>query len=133
MDYYQMVLVNGTWKLWSITIDEFYWRSANWTAGLAGAELNVTASNSTEPQISGLARKYHPDVSLVDLGERQRGFQGGMGRIVQWPEIQTMWFGYRNPVTGRTPEHFWEGFVPCRVRGNWSLSANGYQEPPPCL
>ncbi|ORY00093.1 hypothetical protein BCR34DRAFT_618714 [Clohesyomyces aquaticus] len=106
----QMVLENGKWRLWSITIDEFYWQSKNWKEGWAGA--NPRDASSPNPGPSALFNKYPPEVSLVEIGDREAGFQGAAGRFIQWPEIQRMWFHYRNPV-----------------RPDWSLTANGYQEP----
>ena len=123
----QVVLEDGKWRLWSVTIDEFYWQSSSWKEGWANAKLrNGTASN---PEPAGWTRKYPPDITLADVGERESTFRGGSGRYIEWPEIQRMWFQYRNPVSGREPEWYWPGCVPCQVRKDWSLEANGYQEP----
>lgn len=124
----QMVLEDGKWKLWSITIDEFYWQSVDWVGGWSAA--NPRAANATNPSPNSLLTKYPPDVTLMDVGDREAGFQGGSGRFVAWPEIQRMWFSYRNPVSGREPEHYWPGCVPCQAKQGMSLTANGYQEPP---
>lgn len=121
----QMVLEDGKWKLWSITIDEFYWQSVDWAGGWAAAKPR----NSTAPNPSP-SKKLVSDCSLVEVGERERGFEGGVGRFVQWPEIQRMWFQYSNLVSGRTPEFYWPGCVPCQVRKEWRLDESGYQEPP---
>jgi hypothetical protein len=114
----QMVLEAGIWRLWSVTIDEFYWQSSSWAMGWSG---NATLRNESlpDPEPAGWTKKYPPDLSIKDVGEREAGFMGGSGRFVQWPSIQRMWFGYRNLVSGRMPQWFWEGCVPCRVRGDW--------------
>jgi len=124
----QMVLEDGKWKLWSVTIDEFYWQSPNWTGGWAAA--NPRSANASNPSPANLLTKYPPDVTLVDVGDREAGFEGGTGRYIAWPEIQRMWFAYRNPVSGRVPQYYWPGCVPCHARPELSLTANGYQEPP---
>ena len=125
----QMVLEDGKWKLWSITIDEFYWQSTNWTAGWANP--NPPKANATESP-SALLTKYPPDITLVQTGDRESTFRGGRGTSINWPEIQRMWFAYRNPVSGRLPQYYWPGCVPCHSEAgkSWSLEANGYQEPP---
>ncbi|KAH7084636.1 hypothetical protein BKA63DRAFT_497934 [Paraphoma chrysanthemicola] len=123
----QVVLEDGKWRLWSITIDEFYWQSTSWKEGWATAKpRNGTASN---PEPPGWTKRYPPDVTLADVGERESTFRGGSGKYIEWPDIQRMWFQYRNPVSGRAPEWYWPGCVPCQVRSDWSLEANGYQEP----
>ncbi|KAF2466858.1 uncharacterized protein BDR25DRAFT_395436 [Lindgomyces ingoldianus] len=124
----QMALEDGKWRLWSITIDEFYWQSKDWEKGWAGVDPRNASSPLPAP--SALLTKYPPDVTLVQIGDREDGFQGGTGRFISWPEIQRMWFQYRNLVSGRVPEHYWPGCVPCQLKKEWSLSANGYQEPP---
>jgi hypothetical protein len=168
----QMVLEEGSqwkWKLWSITIDEFYWQSSNWGSGWAGvgqrrpnsttstssssrptstrrassSSLTTTAISSVpatsatsataEPTGTLLTRQStRPDLVLTDprMGEREIGFAGGSGRRVSWPDIQRMWFMFRNPVTGRLPQWYWPGCVPCKAIPEWALTANGYQEPP---
>ncbi|KAK0669111.1 hypothetical protein QBC41DRAFT_392393 [Cercophora samala] len=138
----QLVLEGGKRKLWSITIDEFYWNSRNWTAGWA----NVAPVSSTTPPKRWLTNKptnkrqsndLPPDVSLRHpaLLERETGFNGGPPPTVSWPGVQRMWWAYRNLVTGAIPSDnsYWgpPGCVPCRgAKPEWALTANGYQEPP---
>jgi len=124
----QTVLEDGKWKLWSITIDEFYWQSTNWTGGWSAANPRNLSEPSPGP--SSWITKYPPDITLIDVGDREAGFRGASGQFIQWPEIQRMWFGFRNPVSGRIPEYYWPHCVPCVAEPDWSLSANGYQEPP---
>ncbi|WP_432828902.1 nuclear transport factor 2 family protein [Dactylosporangium sp. CA-092794] len=124
----QVVLENGTWKLWSLTIDEFYWQSPNWVGGWAAA--NPRSPTAPNPPPSSLITQYRPDVLLTDVGVREEGFQGGSGRFIAWPEIVPMWFEYRNPVSGRVPPKYWPDCVPCEFRPDWKLTSNGYQLPP---
>jgi hypothetical protein len=123
----QVVLEDGKWRLWSVTIDEFYWQSPSWKEGWANAQLRNGTAPKPEP--AGWTKRFPPDVTLADVGERESTFRGGSGRFIEWPEIQRMWFQYRNPVSGREPEWYAPGCVPCQVRKDWSLGANNYQEP----
>jgi hypothetical protein len=125
----QVVLEDGKWRLWSVTIDEFYWQSSSWQEGWAMAKPRNSSQPNTDPPT--WTKKFPPDLFLKDVGERESTFGGGSGRLLQWPEIQRMWFQYRNPVSGRKPEWYWPGCVPCEVRKDWSLESNGWQEPWP--
>jgi hypothetical protein len=124
----QVVLENGKWRLWSITIDEFYWQSPSWKEGWAMAKPR----NSTH-SIKHRACRLDEEVPARSFPQRcrreRKHLWGGSGRSLQWPDIQRMWFQYRYPVSGREPEWYWPGCVPCQVRKDWSLEANGYQEP----
>ncbi|KAK0654755.1 hypothetical protein B0T16DRAFT_497958 [Cercophora newfieldiana] len=102
--YHDQVVLDsaGIWRLWSITIDEFYWNSGRWSTGWGGVEPR--APNASNPGPRDLTRQFPPDLILTEMGERERGFQGGTGRFTAWPDIQKMWFMYRNPVSGRVPE-----------------------------
>jgi len=76
-------------------------------------------------------KTYPPDLTLAEIGApRESGFQGGVGRYIAWPEILPMWWNMRNPVSGRVPELYWPGCVPCHNKPSWSLASNNYQEPP---
>jgi hypothetical protein len=123
----QMVLEDGKWRLWSVTIDEFYWQSSTWEGGWSAA----TPRNASAPNPGGATwtSKYPPDISIVGVGERESTFRGGSGKYIEWPDIQRMWFQYKNPVSGRVPEWYWPGCVPCQAMPSWKLEANGYQEP----
>ena len=123
-------------KLWSLVIDEFYWNSGSWAGGWAG--VNSTAVGRRAERGGPVQRRqqgiggYIADLSLNDpgMGPREVGFMGGPPPTVRWPEIQRMWWEYRNPVTGRVPaDSYWPGCVPCKARPDWGLMANGYQEP----
>src|SRR5688572_11157285 len=127
----QVVLENGVWRLWSVAIDEHYFSSPTYEGGWAAAK----APQATAPRAGGAApagpraggaapggqraggaapaNNYPPDIPLTKLGERQRGFRGGTGETITWPGILPMWFHYKNPVSGRIPEHYWPDCVPC--------------------
>jgi hypothetical protein len=123
----QVVLEGGRWRLWSVTIDEFYWQSASWKEGWRTAPAAHAGQSNADPP--AWTKRYPPDLTLGDVGARESTFRGGSGRLIEWPEKQRMWFQYANPVSGRKPEWYWPGCVPCRVRPDWSLEANGWQEP----
>jgi hypothetical protein len=119
----KLILEDGTWKLWNVAIDEPYWSSAGYTGGWAKVKDRPPP---TSPRRNVLLDKYPPDIALTDLGEREMGFGGGPGPTVDWPSIKPMWFSYRNPVSGRTPPHYWPDCVTCSARPDTSLEANGY-------
>jgi len=123
-------------KLWSLVIDEFYWNSGSWTAGWAGVTPAAQKMRRGEERASLERRQqgidgYIADLSLKDaaMGPREIGFNGGPPPTVRWPDIQRMWWAFRNPVSGRVPDSYWPGCVPCQARPSWNLTANGYQEP----
>jgi chitodextrinase len=124
----EFVLENGIWRIWSLTIDEFYWQSVNWAGGWSAA--NPRNPSLPDPAPSTLVTRYPPDVLLSAVGERSRGFSGGSPGYIAWPGIVPMWFHYRNPVSGRLPAFYWPDCAPCGVRPDWKLTANGYQKPP---
>ncbi|MBQ1046311.1 MULTISPECIES: nuclear transport factor 2 family protein [unclassified Micromonospora] len=124
----EFVLENGIWRIWSLTIDEFYWQSTNWAGGWAAA--NPRDPSLPDPAPSALATNYPPDVLLSSMGERSRGFRGGSPGYIQWPGIVPMWFHYKNPVSGREPQFYWPQCAPCEVRPDWRMSEHGWQEPP---
>ncbi len=128
---------NGVWQLWSLTVDEHYWTMPNWTGGWAAA--NPRSPTAPNPPGGQLLQTYPPDVTMVEVGAREEGFQGGIGRYVAWPEIHKMWFDFRNPVSGRVPGstvtdgsiNYWPlGCVPCEAEPAWQFPNNGYQSTP---
>jgi len=124
----QAVLEDGVWRLWSLTIDEHYYASPDWKGGWAAA--TPRPADAPPPPPSPLLTKYPPDIRLTELGRRQEGFRGGPGETIEWPGILPMWFHYRNPVSGRTPENFWPDCVPCERAPETRMTAHGYQRPP---
>lgn len=124
----QVVYEDGHYRLWSVTIDEFYWQSSSWEGGWSAAKPRN--ASEPDPEGAGWTKRYPPDITIKDVGERESTFIGGSGKVIQWPDIQRMWFQYRNPVSGRVPQYYWPGCVPCKVKKDWALEENGFQEPP---
>jgi len=130
----QAVLEKGAWKLWSLTIDEPYF-SAQFPYGwsrtppprLAPAAATRPAGTPAPP--SG-AELYPPDIPLSLLGKRMEKFAGGTGETVRWPGILNMWFHYKNPVSGRVPEHYWPNCGTCEYAPHTSMEKYGYMLPP---
>jgi hypothetical protein len=123
----QVVLENGIWRLWTVTIDEPYMMMPSWQGGWSAAKPPPPGGGM---RASPLLQRYPPDLLLTDLGRREEGFAGGTGTKIDWPGILPMWFHYRNPVSGREPELYWPDCVPCEVRPEVRLTSNGYQMPP---
>ncbi|WP_404714087.1 nuclear transport factor 2 family protein [Sphingomonas sp. MMS24-J13] len=123
----QMVLEDGIWRFWNLSLDEPYMVSPDWKGGWSGAKDRVIDSNAPA---SPLMAKYPPDIPIKSLGARMEHFRGGTGQTIEWPGILPMWFDYRNPVSGRVPEHYTPVCVPCDVRPDLALSAHGYLAPP---
>ena len=121
------VLEDGVWRIWELTLDEPYITPVAWTDGV------WAKSKDPDPGLPKRAFRggnFPPDVPLASLGKREEHFAGGPGDTLQWPSIMPMWFGYTNPVSGRVPELYEPQCVPCAVRPDLRLDANGYQEPP---
>jgi SnoaL-like protein len=121
----QVVLEDGIWKFWSVVIDEHYFSSPTYEGGWSSAKDPVTPRRPPAPNTS-----YPPDIPLTKLGERERGFRGGVGDEIGWPGILPMWFHYKNPVSGRVPEHYWPDCVPCIQFPETSMKNHGYLLPP---
>ena len=127
----QAALEKGTWKLWSVAIDEFYYNSASYAAGWTKVPYEP-AEKTPDPLLSS----YLPDVPLTALGKREQAFIPGsteFNRYVHngpaypgYPSAVPMWFSYKNPVSGRTPQYYWPDCVTCVARPETSLKANGY-------
>jgi hypothetical protein len=121
----QVVLEDGIWKFWSVVIDEHYFSSPTYEGGWSSAKDPATPRRPPTPNSS-----YPPDIPLTKLGERERGFRGGTGDEITWPAILPMWFHYKNPVSGRLPEHYWPDCVPCMQYPDTSMKNHGYLLPP---
>lgn len=124
----QTVLENGIWRLWSLEIDEPYFTTAGWKGGWSG--VKPRPEGTPRPPPSPLVTKYPPDILMTELGRRAEHFRGGTGETIEWPGILPMWFNYRNPVSGRVPEHYWPDCVPCELRPELSMVRHGYLMPP---
>ena len=123
----QAVLEDGIWRLWSLTIDEHYMTSENWTEGWAGVAPTPPGEAAGQ---SPLVERLPPDILMTQLGRRAEHFRGGTGVTYAWPDILPMWFHYKNPVSGRVPEHYWPDSVPALDLPEARLVAHGYQMPP---
>jgi hypothetical protein len=131
----QAVLEKGAWKLWSLTIDEPYF-SAAWPNGWGramparppAARPAATAAAAL-PTIPGSVI-YPPNVAQGLIGRRMEGFAGGVGETIRWPGILNMWFHYKNPVSGRVPEHYWPNCGVCEFAPYLSMDKYGYMLPP---
>jgi ketosteroid isomerase-like protein len=123
----QMVLEDGVWRFWNLSLDEPYMVSPDWKSGWSGAkDRPIDTSRPPSP----LLAQYPPDIPIKALGKRMEHFRGGTGETIEWPGILPMWFDYRNPVSGRVPEHYTPVCVPCDVRPDLALAAHGYLAPP---
>jgi hypothetical protein len=123
----QFVLENGIWKTWDTTIDEHTYSSSltrSWSAAIP------RDPSLPPPPPSGNIAKYPPDILLRDMNEREIGFAGGTLPYLVWPDILPMYWNYRNPVSGRVPQHYQPDCTPCGVVPSWSMLHNGYQLPP---
>jgi hypothetical protein len=123
----QVVLEDGVWKLWSVTIDEHYFSSPTYAGGWSSAK---DPDPATRRRPAAQSNDYPPDIPLTKLGERERGFRGGTGDEIAWPSILPMWFHYRNPVSGRIPEHYWPDCITCMQYPETSMKKHGYLLPP---
>jgi SnoaL-like domain len=127
MYHNQVVLEDGVWRLWSVAIDEHYFSSPTYEGGWSSAKDPAPA---TAPRPAAQPNNYPPDIPLMKLGERERGFRGGTGDMIVWPGILPMWFHYKNPVSGRVPEKYWPDCVTCVDYPETSMKNHGYLLPP---
>ena len=137
-----LILEDGVWRLWNLSLDEPYFSMPDWQRGWAGVNQPSaaaerprpppSAANTDRPQRffgAALVRQYRPDVPITELGVLQEHFRGGTGEPWDWPKILPMWWGYKNPVSGRVPELFLEDCVPCGYAPEMSMAKHGYLLP----
>jgi hypothetical protein len=122
----QYVLEDGIWRIWELTLDEPYINPVAWKDGVWAKSKDPLP----RPSRAFSGGNFPPDIPLTTLGKREEHFRGGTGETKEWPSIMPMWFQYTNPVSGRMPELFQGPCVPCAVRPDLRLEANGYQKPP---
>jgi len=141
------ILEDGIWRLWNLSLDEPYFEMPNWKAGWAGAKERAVVSETPRPATpppapnpnapprpqrfigTALVNQYKPDVPITELGRLQEHFRGGTGEAWEWPKILPMWWGYKNPVSGRTPELFLPNCVPCEYSPAMDMTQHGYLLP----
>ena len=127
----QYVLDGGAWRMWNLSLDEPYFSSSDWKGGWAAVkDPPPPAPGAQRPPSKLLTSNFLPDVPAASLGAREEHFLGGTGQTLAWPSILPMWFDYRNPVSGRVPEHYWPDCVPCVAAPQLKLTSHGYLQPP---
>ncbi len=124
-----LILEDGIWRLWNLSLDEPYFEMPNWKGGWSAARDRAPAvaqaprgtppatANPNPPRPTrfigaALVAEFKPDVPITELGKLQEHFRGGTGEAWEWPRILPMWWGYKNPVSGRQPELFLPDCVP---------------------
>jgi hypothetical protein len=121
------VLEDGIWRIWDLTVDGQYIRPVAFKDGIwakAKDPVPAPAAAARAPaRPAAAARAPSPNnITAADLGVTASN--------LQWPAIMPMWFSYTNPVSGRVPELFQPDCVPCVIRPDLRLDANGYQQTP---
>ena len=140
-----LILEDGIWRLWNLSLDEPYFEMPSWKAGWAGAKERAPAAAAPRPAApapaanaaprpqrfigTALVNQYRPDVPITELGRLQEHFRGGTGEPWEWPRILPMWWGYKNPVSGRVPELFLPNCVPCEFSPAMNMEKHGYLLP----
>lgn len=141
-----LILEDGIWRLWNLSLDEPYFEMPDWQRGWAGVNRERAAASgevraaappprpvpTDRPQRffgAALVKQYRPDVPITELGVLQEHFRGGTGEPWEWPKILPMWWGYKNPVSGRAPELFLPDCVPCDYAPEMSMMRHGYLLP----
>jgi hypothetical protein len=136
-----LILEDGIWRLWNLSLDEPYFSMPDWKRGWVGVDQPAAAevprspprpADPNRPQRffgAALVKQYRPDVPISELGVLQEHFRGGTGEPWEWPKILPMWWGYKNPVSGRVPELFLEDCVPCEYAPEMSMVKHGYLLP----
>jgi hypothetical protein len=140
-----LILEDGIWRLWNLSLDEPYFEMPDWESGWSGAKDRDAAAVRPRPAPrpvdpnapprpqrfigTALVNQYKPDVPITELGKLQEHFRGGTGEPWEWPMILPMWWGYKNPVSGREPELFLPDCVPCEYAPEMSMTKHGYLLP----
>ncbi len=146
-----LILEDGIWRLWNLSLDEPYFEMPNWQGGWAAAKdrepapprpaapaagASAVVTNTPGVPVPGkryvgaaLVAVFQPDVPITGLGKLQEHYRGGTGEPWDWPRILPMWWGYKNPVSGRQPELFLPDCVPCDYAPDMSMVKHGYLLP----
>jgi hypothetical protein len=140
----QFVLEDGVWRFWNLSLDEPYFQLiGGWQGGWSGKvpprpagapvpPLVTPPVNPSAPQHyfgAQLVAKFAPDVPITALGKVEEHYRGGTGETWDWPQILPMWWDYKNPVSGRTPDNFLPDCIPCEYSADMSMTRHGYQLP----
>ena len=114
------VLEEGVWKMKvGGVIDETYFNSSSYAEGWARSRpRGERAAPPAGPTIPGAARpasrngnpiSFAPDIPwTLYANYRRKNFSS-----TNFPDIKPMWFAYRNPITGRTPENYCPDILTC--------------------
>jgi hypothetical protein len=140
-----LILEDGIWRLWNLSLDEPYFEMPDWKRGWSGVNDEPATPAAARPAPpppdpnapprpkryfgAELVAQYRPDVPINELGKLQEHFRGGTGEPWNWPQILPMWWGYKNPVSGRQPELFLPDCVPCAYAPQMSMTQHGYLLP----
>jgi hypothetical protein len=146
-----LILEDGIWRLWNLSLDEPYFEMPNWKGGWSAArDRQPAVAQAPRPAPTpvapvpadpnaparprrfvgaALVAEFRPDVPITELGKLQEHFRGGTGEPWNWPQILPMWWGYKNPVSGRQPELFLPDCVPCGYAPDMSMVKHGYLLP----
>lgn len=116
------VLEDGVWRIWDLTVDGQYLVPGAFKDGLWAKSKDPPPPDPNAPRRAPVSRGVPNDITAADLKAQPD--------TAQWPNIKPMWFGFTNPVSGRVPPLYQPDCVPCAIRPDLKLSANGYQEPP---
>jgi len=141
----QFVLEDGVWRFWNLSLDEPYFQLVGgWKGGWSGKAAPRPAGAPPPPLVAPpvnpaapqhyfgaqLVAKFPPDVPITALGKVEEHYRGGTGEAWDWPQILPMWWDYKNPVSGRTPENFLPDCIPCDYSPDSSMTKHGYLLPP---
>ncbi len=120
-------LENGVWKLSVVGIDEPYFVSAGWANGWARVPpMTDERRHRFPPLMQGLIDKDPPDIPLSAMPVRQGAFTIG-DKFVLFPEVKPMWLHYRNPVSGRVPEHYCPDMRTCEPGFEWQTQGAAHE------
>lgn len=115
------VLEDGVWKMKvGGVIDETYFRSTSYADGWAKFEVGADGKRvgrrrmpATEGGASrnGNPISFAPDIPWTSFQSfRRKDFD-----TTDFPFQKPMWFHYRNPITGRLPEHYCPDILTCKA------------------
>ncbi|WP_298163286.1 nuclear transport factor 2 family protein [Brevundimonas sp.] len=106
------VLEEGVWKMRvGGVIDETYFNSSSYAEGWARSRPRgaVTPGAPRQASRNGNPISFAPDIPWSLYADyRRRNFS-----TTNYPDIKPMWFAYRNPISGRTPEYYCPDILTC--------------------